>query len=527
MDREQRDKILDGMVDRMRFLHAVWDLGEVVKKFELYDALKKTGVSVDDFAYILIATMCYLMSQGIHDRKQETPASAIRSFLLTLPELGVNHRNVDVLLRYVVNVSLQNEGALRTHDVLDARRGEKSRVMSKMLVKGFDGVRLDEDGYDVLFRSREYADQYNFNAREHLLHLACENREYGQAKRESLELLNIATSALKRSEAFQARVRADVLSVNPGDYEKYRSLADSAKGSREKLGKLQKWLQRPLEDLVEGADALSVELRDEQSQDIAYILENIKRTILVLEMMERVVAAFVKEHEDLVIKSMAIERRRGIDIRKTFIVGALNLNAEGVVATFDLMLNRLCAAGVDTLPTPSRIFGMSAPKMRDSEDETEEFEDEPVFIEKEDAKARAKRKTTEFIGAFLPWLKEVRTARLSDFIAQIDEQTLCSLTEEKALPNILLNLYRAGSIPLPVEVDRDIDIASNEVEENNYEKLFEAIGVVFEPGECLRLRLTDDEISWSSFSSGDWMNVRMTDFECMVVKHDEPSPKRR
>lgn len=517
MDREQRDKILDGMVDRMRFLHAVWDLGEVVKKYELYDALKKTGVAVDDFAYLLVATMSFLMSQGIHDREQETSTNEVRSFLLSMPELGINQRNVDVLLRYIVNVSLQNEGVLRSHKVFDARRGEKTRVIAKMLVKGFDGVRLDEDGYDILFRSREYADMYDFDARKTLLLLSLDNRDFARGKRESLELLNIAMSALKRSEGFQARVRADVLSAEPGDYEKYRALADNAKGTRKQLGMLQKELQRPIEDLVEGADAFAVEVRDKQSRDIACILDNVRRTISVLEETERVVTTFVKEHEDLIVKSMSIERRRGVDMRKTFLLGALNLGVEGMLDAFDFVFERLHMPGTGALPTPSRIFGMSVPATLSGDREEEEFESEPVYVDEEDEKAYARRKAVEFARIFLPWLKEARKARLSEFVAEAKDDELAALTENKAMPNILLDLYRVGATPLPTERGREVDQEDGAVEENNYERLFRLSETAFEPGEHMRLTATDEEVSWSCLYGDERLDVRMTDFECEVV----------
>ena len=512
------DKVLDGIPDRLRYLHAVWDAGEIVKKMDFHPELKKTNVTQDDFAYILVATMCYLLDQELHERNRETSQDEIEEFLLLLPkELGITQTNVKTLASYVVNSSLMNEGRLRIHQVFDPKLGLHVKMPTKLAIKGFKGVRLDEQGYDLLFRSREYALYFDFNIHDTILRTAVENHDYNQAKRESEELLSTANSAWARVINFQARCRADIMSVEDGEYERYRKLASDAQASIPQLSELETILEAGIVDLAAGVEAIDVETIRKQNHDIRFTKTNIMSAVAVLEELGVVVERFRDEYQDLQSKSMLSRTTRGLDVQQTFIMPAIKLSAGGIESLFDRMCCRLRVASMNPLATPSNIYGLTLPDINESEPEEEEFEEDVVFIEEEDEKTFARRKIIEVARIFLPWLKTTRGGFTSEFIATLDEDALAAITEGKAFPNLLHDIYREREVDLPTTYDENVTPENKVIEEDAFTTLFSATGVTFEPGEVIVVSLTDDMTSWSCLENGEWIGVSMTDFKIEVI----------
>lgn len=515
-------KTLDGFRAAMTYIFASRDAVDINTNLKDVDDLRQMGFSPDMLACISILVMRFLLEQGTREPNRLCSSPEIRQYLLALPDsFGIDRSNVDDLLRYIVMVNLQNGGRLRKHAVYDEEKKKVVTVTEPILRESYGDVTLTDAGYDVLFRSHQYAVEYNFNSHAHYLKYCIENSQFSEGRHESEEILQHERQTIRQIESFHARAEESVLDLDNEEYSRYAELAFSRQEDLKLLHQLETQIEQTTR-LMEGATSEGVkeDLDPEKAADINATLENIRMIIHLLQSMINMTSAFSRRYEELLAYVQTAPPSKAMDLRTKIMIPASHLNPAQLMALFDRTMARLMVPKAEMMFAPADLLRMR-PK-----DETQQMDapnDEAIEDDNVPADTLIANKATVACAALLlAWLRKTGGGRLDTFLHSFDREGLEHkrlLLQEGRIFNMVHDLYEmtaAKGFQLPTRFQEPDETLLTLTPTEDYETLFKMAGVLFQERTYLYVKSTGSEMTATLSAEYGRVSYVCTDFEIAI-----------
>lgn len=180
---------------------------------------------------IIIAVLVHIMECSLTDKSKCT-LDDIENFLSDLL-IDYNYEFPDnelrEITRYIVKDVLQNRGEIFKYNIMDHINGTMKIVSVRLIKDIVDDDNtiyyvLDNQGFDMLFRSKEVDDELGFQMEEIRLQKLIENGNYTKASDQSKTLINMLNQKEIELDLFERQLKND---LNTTSGEEYESIIDS------------------------------------------------------------------------------------------------------------------------------------------------------------------------------------------------------------------------------------------------------------------------------------------------------------
>lgn len=445
---------LQGFQERMGFVAAVDSIiGRRNRSTEIEEWFEE-----EEMDNLFFSLLVYIMEQTLNENDQCTMENMAAFLEEILPYYGkeFSHAEIYRLTEYMVRDILQNKGEEKTYRVMDYDQGMKEIRIRLIRDKITDGGRivyqLTDQGYNLLFRTREVDKELDFRLEQLKLKELLKRRNYRHALRQSQELMNMLRQKEHELELFIDRIRQNIHTIDRGEHKKlldetYHLLDEEYQGMLE----LKEQVERDEERIYqEQADHT---MEDEAVAEALRSLAQIRQNLSTVTMQQRNLIGRRFEmndiYEETIRDSFYTAMVRRYDFQKEIMEPLEHVKGEQIASLWKLFvpLRRPRARKQLLLSMPYQPQG----KLR--EEETEEAAIEEEVFEVDQRFQRQKRRDAihvKLMDRMFSYGNDHPSYSFSEFYQYLKENAEKPevYTEEKRIFLVMLKLYDYKTIDL-------------------------------------------------------------------------------
>ena len=215
-------EFLQGFQERMGFVAAVDSIvGRRNRSTEIEEWFEE-----EEMDNLFFSLLVYIMEQTLNENDQCTMENMAAFLEKVLPafQKDFSEEQIYRLTEYMVRDILQNKGEEKTYHVMDYEHGMKEIRIRLIQDKITDGgkivYQLTDQGYNLLFRTREVDKELDFKLEQLKLKELLKRKNYKHALRQSQELMNMLRQKEKELELFIDRIRQNIYTIDRGEHKK-------------------------------------------------------------------------------------------------------------------------------------------------------------------------------------------------------------------------------------------------------------------------------------------------------------------
>ena len=445
---------LQGFQERMGFVAAVDSIiGRRNRSTEIEEWFEE-----EEMDNLFFSLLVYIMEQTLNENDQCTMENMAAFLEEILPYYGreFSHAEIYRLTEYMVRDILQNKGEEKTYRVMDYDQGMKEIRIRLIRDKITDGGRivyqLTDQGYNLLFRTREVDKELDFRLEQLKLKELLKRRNYRHALRQSQELMNMLRQKEHELELFIDRIRQNIHTIDRGEHKKlldetYHLLDEEYQGMLE----LKEQVERDEERIYqEQADHT---MEDEAVAEALRSLAQIRQNLSTVTMQQRNLIGRRFEmndiYEETIRDSFYTAMVRRYDFQKEIMEPLEHVKGEQIASLWKLFvpLKRPRARKQLLLSMPYQPQG----KLR--EEETEEAAIEEEVFEVDQRFQQQKRRDAihvKLMDRMFSYGNDHPSYSFSEFYQYLKENAEKPevYTEEKRIFLVMLKLYDYKTIDL-------------------------------------------------------------------------------
>lgn len=445
---------LQGFQERMGFVAAVDSIiGRRNRSTEIEEWFEE-----EEMDNLFFSLLVYIMEQTLNENDQCTMENMAAFLEEILPYYGreFSHAEIYRLTEYMVRDILQNKGEEKTYRVMDYDQGMKEIRIRLIRDKITDGGRivyqLTDQGYNLLFRTREVDKELDFRLEQLKLKELLKRRNYRHALRQSQELMNMLRQKEHELELFIDRIRQNIHTIDRGEHKKlldetYHLLDEEYQGMLE----LKEQVERDEERIYqEQADHT---MEDEAVAEALRSLAQIRQNLSTVTMQQRNLIGRRFEmndiYEETIRDSFYTAMVRRYDFQKEIMEPLEHVKGKQIASLWKLFvpLRRPRARKQLLLSMPYQPQG----KLR--EEETEEAAIEEEVFEVDQRFQQQKRRDAihvKLMDRMFSYGNDHPSYSFSEFYQYLKENAEKPevYTEEKRIFLVMLKLYDYKTIDL-------------------------------------------------------------------------------
>ncbi len=466
-----RFEFLEGFEKRMQLVAAIDSIINRTNRKMEFERLFEPG-QLDN---IILSVLVFIMERTLTEDEECTMDSLARFVAQILPEYSqaLPSEVVRKLTEYIIKDILQNGGEARYYPVMNYGKGMEQlriRLIDDKLIDDQRGYvlnyQLTDQGYDLLFRTKEVEQEISFTIEELKLRELIKRKNYRKAIGQSANLVQMIRQKKNDIRQFVQKVRENIYEVNIEEFERlvagtYTLLEEeySMMGEIRSMILLSEERLKEEEDLRGALDEQMIKARSE----IGIIRKNINLTIseqkeLILERL-----SLSRIYKETIADSFALARARYYDFEQV-ILKPLEQCPEEKLPSLWQLLNPLLR------PNPDRILNVLSLYERQARLKQEDEGSPSVLLEElgEDVELRKISKINdrnlELLGSLLEFAERKRESfRLSELMQDLETKTEVykELTEDDLIFKTMLKLYDLQVIDLSKWREEQEEVVAN------------------------------------------------------------------
>ena len=278
---------LEGFEKRMRIVAAVDSIVNRTNRRMDLERLFSAG-QLDN---LIFSVLVFIMERTLAEDEECTLESIALFLRRILPAYGVELAGDGIrqVAEYIIKDILQNGGEARYYPIMSYGQGmseTRIRLVEDKLQDGDKGYiityQLTDQGYDLLFRTKEVEQEISFTIEELKLRELIKRKNYKKAISQSSSLIQMVRQKKNDLRQFMEKIRGNIYEVDIREYEKltastYAVLEEEYGMMKETLGMITLSEERLREEEQARGD-LDEEMRKAR-REIALIRRNIHTTI--------------------------------------------------------------------------------------------------------------------------------------------------------------------------------------------------------------------------------------------------------
>lgn len=444
-------EFLEGFEQRMQLVAGIDSIINRLNRKMEFERLFEPG-QLDN---IILSVLVFIMERTLTEDEDCTMdsianfvAQIIPEYSLNLP-LEVNRK----LTEYIIKDILQNGGEARYYPVMKYGQGMEQlriRLIDDKLIDDQRGYvlnyQLTDQGYDLLFRTKEVEQEISFTIEELKLRELIKRKNYKKAIGQSANLVQMIRQKKNDIRQFVQKVRENIYDVNIEEFERLVSstytLLEEEYGMMNEIRAMIVLSEDRLKEEENTRGALDEQMTKARSE-IAVIRRNINLTIgeqkeLILERL-----SLSRIYKETIADSFALSRARYYNFEQV-ILKPLEKCEENNITSLWQLLNPLFK------PNPDRTLNLLAFFERQARLKQEEEVTQRIVVEElgEDTELRRIIKINdcniEFIRSILEFADRKRESfRFGEFFHDLEsnENVFKELTADDLIFKTMLKLY--------------------------------------------------------------------------------------
>jgi len=367
-------EFLEGFEQRMQLVAAIDSIISRGNRKMEFERLFEHG-QLDN---IIFSVLVFIMERTLTEDEDCTMDSIANFIAQIIPDYSLN-LTLDVirkLTEYVIKDILQNGGEARYYPVMKYGKGMEQlriRLIDDKLIDDQRGYvlnyQLTDQGYDLLFRTKEVEQEISFTIEELKLRELIKRKNYKKAIGQSSNLVQMIRQKKNDIRQFTQKVRESIYDVNIEEFERLVSstytLLEEEYGMMNEIRGMIVLSEDRLKEEENTRGALDEQMTKARSE-IAVIRRNINLTIseqkeLILERL-----SLSRIYKETIADSFALSRARYYDLEQV-ILKPLEKCEENDISSLWQLLNPLLKPNQDrTL----NLLALFEPQARLKQEET-------------------------------------------------------------------------------------------------------------------------------------------------------------
>ena len=464
-------EFLEGFEQRMQLVAAIDSIINRTNRKMEFERLFQPG-QLDN---IILSVLVFIMERTLTEDEDCTMDSIAKFVAQIIPDYSLQLTS-DVnrkLTEYIIKDILQNGGEARYYPVMKYGQGMEQlriRLIDDKLIDDLRGYTLNyqltDQGYDLLFRTKEVEQEISFTIEELKLRELIKRKNYKKAIGQSANLVQMIRQKKNDIRQFVQKVRENIYDVNIVEFERLVSstytLLEEEYGMMNEIRAMIVLSEERLREEENTRGALDDQMIKARSE-IAVIRRNINLTIgeqkeLILERL-----SLSRIYKETIADSFALSRARYYDFEQVILKPLEQLDENKVTSLWQL-LNPLFK------PNPDRILNLLTLFDRQARLRQEEEVTQSIVVEElgEDTELRRIKEVNdrniEFIRSLLEFADRQRDSfRFGEFFHELEqkETVFKELSADDLIFKTMLKLYDLQVIDLNQWKAQQEDIVAN------------------------------------------------------------------
>lgn len=424
---------------------------------------------------IILSVLVFIMERTLTE-DEECTLDSISAFLRgILPEYGLDFPagTIRTIAEYIIKDILQNGGEVRYYPVMKYGEGfipTRIRLIDDKLRDSEQGYvvsyQLTNQGYDLLFRTKEVEQEISFTIEELKLRELIKRKNYKKAIAQSANLRQMIRQKRNDISQFIQKIRENVYEVDIREFEKLvgstYALLEEEYGIMNEIRDMVELSEQRLQEEESTRGSLDEEMKKAR-REISIIRRNIINTIDEQKQVILERHSLSKIYKEMIEDSFALSLTRVYDFEKE-ILTPLEQCDERIITSLWKLLNPLFK------PNPDKSLSLLALYERQARLRSEDEVPEGLTIEDmgEDMEwlqiKRINDANIELIRTLLEWAgMKGESFRFSEFHAYLQShpEIYAQVMEGELLFKSMLKLYDLSSIDIAAwQMERNEVIAN-------------------------------------------------------------------
>lgn len=449
---------LEGFEKRMRIIAAVDSIVNRTNRRMDLERLFSTG-QLDN---LIFSVLVFIMERTLAEDEECTLDSIAGFVRRILPAYGVELSGdmIRQVAEYIIKDILQNGGEARYYPIMTYGRGmseTRIRLVEDKLQDGDKGYiityQLTDQGYDLLFRTKEVEQEISFTIEELKLRELIKRKNYKKAISQSSSLIQMVRQKKNDLRQFMEKIRGNIYEVDIREYEKLTHSTYAL--LEEEYGMMNEIL---------GMITLSEERLREEEQTRGGLDEEMRKARREIALIRRNIHLTINEQRELIV-----DRHQLSAIYKDTLEDSFMLARSKKFSFEQEILQRLEQCGEQDIPLLWRLFNPlfkpnpertlnilslfeAQSRLRQEDPEADEIEIEELSEDRERLKVEeTNRLNITLLRFILEFSAQHREGfRLSQLIGELKNQDELyhRLTQGDLLFHTLLKLYDFGPLKI-------------------------------------------------------------------------------
>ena len=462
---------LEGFEQRMKLVAAIDSIINRGNRKMEFEKLFESG-QLDN---IILSVLVFIMERTLTEDEDCTMDSIANFVAQIIPAYSLNltPEVIRKLTEYIIKDILQNGGEARYYPVMKYGQGMdqlRIRLIDDKLIDDQRGYvlnyQLTDQGYDLLFRTKEVEQEISFTIEELKLRELIKRKNYKKAIGQSANLVQMIRQKKNDIRQFVQKVRENIYDVNIEEFERLVSstytLLEEEYGMMNEIREMIVLSEERLKEEENTRGALDEQMTKARSE-IAVIRRNINLTIgeqkeLILERL-----SLSRIYKETIADSFALSRARYYDFEQV-ILKPLEKCAEHNISSLWQLLNPLFKAN------PDRTLNLLTLYERQARLKQEEEFSQSIILEElgEDTELSRIKQLNDCNLNFMRSLLEFANLRRESFrfseffqALQSNEPLFKELTADDLIFKTMLKLYDLQMIDLKKWKAQQEDVVAN------------------------------------------------------------------
>jgi len=464
-------EILEAFEQRMKLVAAIDSIINRTNRKMEFEKLFEPG-QLDN---IIFSILVFIMEKTLTEDEDCTMESIAGFVAQIIPDysLSLGAEVIRRLTEYIIKDILQNGGEARYFPVMKYGQGMEQlriRLIDDKLIDDQRGYilnyQLTDQGYDLLFRTKEVEQEISFTIEELKLRELIKRKNYKKAISQSANLVQMIRQKKNDIRQFVQKVRENIYEVNIEEFERLVSSTYSLlEEEYSMMNEIREMIVLSEERLKEEEDtrgALDEQMTKARSE-IAVIRRNINLTIseqkeLILERL-----SLARIYKETIADSFALSRARYYDFEQV-ILKPLEKCEEQMISRLWQLLNPLFK------PNPDHTLNLLTLYERQARLKQEEEVLPSIIVEElgEDTELHKIKKINdsniEFIRSILEFAdRQKGSFRFSEFFRDLQSKgkVFNELTSDDLMFKTMLKLYDLQVIDITMWKAQQEDVMAN------------------------------------------------------------------
>lgn len=441
--RPELTELLAGFEKRMKFINIARSLIEYSYRGNIREMIPDKDL-LDN---IIVAVLVFIKERTL-GKEQNCSLEDIADFLDNLAVILPNEITIDSdeLARFIVVDVLQKGGVLTNYKVYISGKETFELVPVRLIEEDRGTYHLTDDAFDFLFRSKEIESEIDYSVTRFRMAEYMKRDNYAEALDQSRELVSKIRNMKVSMDDFMRRCRENIAKITIDQYEavisRVRNLLET---EYDELKAIQDNARERANSLAQ-AQQSGVELEDIQNRRKALneIIRNIQLTIEEQRSLINKKMSLSDAYQSILSDSYAMSRYERLNFDKDLMAEMRNGNIPLDIAAVYLLFPL-------TKPEFEKRFSIEnfyALQTKITETEKDDAEDIDSEIEEENPIEVRNERFSKICKSFFNYLITKTEFKISEFVASLNDESICEFCEENALPQMVLSLYSLQKISI-------------------------------------------------------------------------------